>query len=72
MGAGSDKDYASAFSGFLIDLVNQQEIAAYVAFAVTRRFSFELMVEPFCAKGWFVGNQEEYDVLEAISCNVTP
>ena len=40
VGAGADETDGAAFAGLVVDLVDQQEVAADVAFARTRPFAF--------------------------------
>lgn len=46
------------------NLVNQQEIAANVAFPVVSPIAFERVVQPLSAQRAIVGNQQEHRLLE--------
>lgn len=45
-------------------LVNQQEVAANVAFPVVGPIAFERVIQPLSAKWAIVGNQEQHRLLE--------
>ena len=59
MGSGSDKANAIAFKP-----VDQQKVAADMAFAVVGSMAFQRMVEPFRAKRPIVGNQQQHGRLQ--------
>lgn len=46
------------------NLVNQQEVAANVAFPVLGPFAFERVVQPLSAQRAIVGNQQQHRLLE--------
>jgi len=47
-----------------LNLVDQQEVTANVAFPMVGPVAFERMVQPFGAKGAIVGNQQHHRLLE--------
>ena len=55
--ASADEDYNLVCSGTL-ELVDKQEIAADVAFAMVDPFTFQCMIKPFGSKRFIVGDKQ--------------
>lgn len=66
MGAGSNKDDGAAFSGCLVQFVDQQEVAADMAFPVSGPFAFQGVIKPLRTQGRVVSDQQQHRFLEAI------
>jgi hypothetical protein len=64
--ARSLENDASTLPSLVVDLVDQQEIAADVAFAMAGPFAFERVVKPFGTERRVVGDEDEYRLLEAM------
>lgn len=47
-----------------LQLVNQQEVAAYMAFPVICPVPLQSVIQPFRAKGCIVGNEQQHRFLE--------
>lgn len=56
----------AAFAAAVLDLVDQQEIAADVAFAGAGPFALEGVIEPLGTERSVVGDEEEHRFLEAV------
>lgn len=48
-----------------LNLVNQQKIAANMAFPVIGPFPFQWVIEPFRAKGRIIGDQQHHRFFES-------
>lgn len=52
--------------GVALQPINQQEIAADVAFAMVRSGALERMIQPFGTKGTLVGNQQQHGFFQTL------
>lgn len=56
MGAGANKNDGAAFSRRIIQLVDQQEVTADVAFPVSGPFAFQRVIKPLRTQGRVLGD----------------
>ena len=61
-----DEVDCTAWADRIIDLINQQEVAAYMAFPVVRPYTFQRVILPFGTERGFVCDKKQHDRLQPL------